>query len=101
MIGLADDFKLVTRWSRMVCAPLGMHDWIANSPRSYRDIAINAARNPQRLADLRATLRQRVLNVYSTFPGDVEKAYRIAWKRWCEGLPPAPLDIKEVVKRLA
>ncbi|MFM2130279.1 MAG: hypothetical protein RL477_1825, partial [Pseudomonadota bacterium] len=47
------------------------------------------------LAVLKAGLRDRVRQVYSRFPAEVERAYRIAWRRWCQGLPPEPIRITD------
>lgn len=93
VVGLAKNTTMATRVSRAVCSPVGMSDWIANDEDGYLAIAIDAAQNPQRLVSLRTTLRQNVIDAYSWFGGDVHRAYRDIWKRWCDGLPPAPVDM--------
>jgi protein O-GlcNAc transferase len=67
---------------------LGMEDMIADSPETYRDKAVALARDPARLASLRAGMRDRIaaspLMDAGRFTRDLEQAYRWAWRRWCE-----------------
>ena len=69
-------------------ARLGMEDMIADSPETYMDKAVALARDPARLAALRAGMRDRIaaspLMDAGRFTRDLEQAYRWAWRRWCE-----------------
>jgi predicted O-linked N-acetylglucosamine transferase (SPINDLY family) len=59
------------------------------SDQQFVQIAVSLARDLDRLAELRRTLRQRMLESPLTdaprFARNLEAAYRTAWQRWCEG----------------
>ena len=65
---------------------LGLPELIAASPEQYVRIAAELAGDLPRLADLRATLRQRLraspLMDAPRFARNVEAAYRQMWRRW-------------------
>jgi predicted O-linked N-acetylglucosamine transferase (SPINDLY family) len=67
----------------------GLPDFIAASPQQYTDITIRAATDPSRLTDLRRTMRERMqaspLMDYKRLAREIEKAFRYAWRQWCEG----------------
>jgi predicted O-linked N-acetylglucosamine transferase (SPINDLY family) len=69
-----------------------MTDLIAHTPQQYVELALRLARDPQRLAELRPTLRQRMqrspLLDHAAFAADVEAAYRSAWRAWVSAQPP-------------
>jgi len=76
-----------TRWAATSLVPLGLTDFIADSPESYVELAVAKAADLGSLSRLRATLRTRVAT--SEF-GDgpnycrlVEAAYRKVWRQWC------------------
>ena len=92
VVGLTDSSDHASRSISIICGPLGLDEWIAESTGEYHAIAMEWAGKRQALADLRPGLRQRVSEVYSRFPRDVEKAYRLIWKRWCTGEKPSPLS---------
>ena len=91
VVGLTDPSDHASRSISIICGPLGLDEWIAASTGEYHAIAVEWADKRQALADLRPGLRQRVSEVYSRFPRDAEKAYRLIWKRWCGGEAPSPL----------
>ena len=66
---------------------LGLPELIAASPEQYTQIAAELARDPARLSDLRATLRDRMraspLMNFPRFARNIEAAYREMWLRWC------------------
>ena len=93
VVGRTDSLKIAHRLIEVICRPLGLDAWIAESADDYRRIAAHWAARPEDLADLRPQLRDRVSELYSRFPGDVEKAYRAIWKRWCNGEAPTPLYV--------
>jgi len=67
---------------------LGLTELIAQSPDQYIRIAAALARDTDRLAALRSTLRQRlrdsVLMDEPRYVRNLEGAYRHAWRTWCE-----------------
>lgn len=76
-----------SRWAVTSLVPLGLTDFVADSPEKYIDIAIAKAVDLQSLSQLRANLRTRVAT--SDF-GDgprycrqIEAAYVDIWQRWC------------------
>jgi len=66
---------------------LGHTEWIADSEEEYIDRALALAGDIDRLANLRATLRQQleasVLMDEAGFAHAIESAYRTMWQRWC------------------
>ncbi|MSQ70762.1 MAG: tetratricopeptide repeat protein [Betaproteobacteria bacterium] len=65
----------------------GLQHLIAESDDEYVAIAISLARNPEKLAVLRDTLREQVqrspLMDTAGFVRELEATYRRAWRRWC------------------
>lgn len=76
---------------------VGMLDWVARSPEEYVAKAQAAAADLPKLADLRATLRERVANAPHRRPEEVAKdlytALRMVWRRWCSGLPAESFEV--------
>ena len=66
---------------------LGLSDLIGKDPNEYVSIVEQLARSPDRLRELRSTLRQRMkssaLMDAPRFAKDIEAAYREMWCRWC------------------
>lgn len=66
---------------------VGLPELIAQSPEHYASIAASLASDMPKLAELRRTLRKRMLASPlmdgPQFARDVESAYRDAWRRWC------------------
>jgi protein O-GlcNAc transferase len=76
-----------SRWAATSLVPLGLTDFIADSPESYIELAIAKAGDLESLSRLRTSLRATIAT--SEF-GDgarycrtVEAAYREMWQRWC------------------
>jgi len=73
---------------------VGLPELAAHSEEEYARIAVDLASNLPRLAQLRATLRQRmetsVLMDGRRFARNMEAAYRSMWQRWCEDSPLPP-----------
>jgi protein O-GlcNAc transferase len=67
---------------------LGMTEYAAQTTDQYVKLAIELAHDRPRLAELRRTLRQRMLASPLTdaarFTRNVETAYRTMWKQWCQ-----------------
>jgi protein O-GlcNAc transferase len=72
---------------------LGLPELIAETPQQYIDVVRKLAGNLPNLAELRATLRQRMeaspLMDGARFARDMEAAFRLIWRRWCHSLEPA------------
>ncbi len=78
----------VGRAGRSILFNVGCPELIAESPEQYRDLALALARNPERLAAYRSSLREQMnrspLRDAPQFARDVEAAYRAMWKIWCK-----------------
>lgn len=76
---------------------VGLQDWSVTSTEAYVARAVAAANDLQGLAALRAGLRARTaaspLRQASTVARSLEIGFRRMWQRWCEGLPPEPLEV--------
>ena len=80
----------VRSWSRSaasILSTLGLQEWIAESPEDYVRRAVQFARNPSTIAELRKSLRSRMLESplmdKQLFTHDMEEAYRRMWQSWC------------------
>lgn len=70
-----------------ILSHLGLPELIARDNEEYVEIAVRLAQNPDRLAELRRTLRDRMraspLLDGPAFARAVENAYRERWRLWC------------------
>ncbi len=66
---------------------VGLTELIAKTPEEYVQIAVNLAKNIDKLANLRAGLRPRMaaspLCDGESFTRSLEQAYREMWRKWC------------------
>ena len=73
----------VSRTGLSILGSLGLTEWIAESPRDYVRRAVAVARRPERLGELRSTLRDRMrcseLTNGRNFVLSLEKAFLAAW----------------------
>lgn len=80
--------RSVSRGGVSILSNIGLTDLIAATPDDYVRIAQDLARDPARLGELRATLRQRMekspLMGMERFAWDLEGLYRRMWRRWVE-----------------
>jgi len=71
---------------------LGLSDLAAQSPDQFVRIAVDLAKDLGRLAELRSTLRQRMIQSplmdAPLFARNIEQAYRQMWQAWCQKTPP-------------
>lgn len=78
-----------SRVGASILSRLGLQELVATDANAYRTAAIGLARDPARLADLRATLRQRMedggLLDGPALAAQAEAAYRDMWRAWCGG----------------
>jgi predicted O-linked N-acetylglucosamine transferase (SPINDLY family) len=72
----------------------GLPELIAETADDYVDRAAALAHDRARLAGLRAGMRTRLaaspLCDADGFARRMEAAYRVLWRRWCDGEAPAP-----------
>jgi len=80
---------VVGRAGVSILSNVGLTELIAHTPEEYIAIAVALARDPARLAGLRAGLRQRMqaspLMDGAQYAKDVEAAFRGMWLKFCEG----------------
>ncbi|WP_377785233.1 tetratricopeptide repeat protein [Paraburkholderia silviterrae] len=73
-------------------ANLGLPELAAHTDAAYVEIVVSLARDPARLAALRAGLRARMaaspLMDGARFARNMEAAYRLMWRDWCERAQP-------------
>src|SRR5690606_30431231 len=91
------DRPSVGRFGISILRCLGMTDWVAADVPGYVARAVAAARDLDRLAALRAGLRERMraspLCDGRDLARQIEAAFRAAWQRWCRGDGPAPMTV--------
>jgi predicted O-linked N-acetylglucosamine transferase (SPINDLY family) len=78
---------MVGRWSASMLRALKLGELIARTPEEYAAIALRLAGDPGRLAQLRASSRERVLASPlcdgARFTHHFERLIRALWRRWC------------------
>lgn len=66
---------------------VGLVDWIATSEQHYIQLAVQHAQDLERLAGLRSTLREKMLNSYlcngQAFTQNYENVLRQLWQNYC------------------
>ena len=76
---------------------IGLPEWVAYSEQEYIDKACAFGADTQGLIDLRAGMRERMLNSRlmdgKGFARGVESAYRTMYERFCAGEAPSPLTV--------
>jgi predicted O-linked N-acetylglucosamine transferase (SPINDLY family) len=91
VVTLAGD-RPSARLGASVLTALALPELIATDAQGYVMIAANLARDVERLAALRAGLRQRFalcpLHDAPAFAREFERACRSLWRRWCERAAP-------------
>ena len=84
----------ISRAGLSLLSSVGLGEMAASSEEDYVRIAVELAGNLPRLADLRATLRPRMLASplmdAPRFARNVEAEYRKMWQAWCKGQSPVP-----------
>jgi predicted O-linked N-acetylglucosamine transferase (SPINDLY family) len=84
----------VSRAGLSLMANLGLPELVAESPAQFIRRAVELAQDRNRLAELRANLRERLaqspLMDAGRFTRNVEHAYRTMWQSWCASQPAGP-----------
>lgn len=87
VITLAGD-RHAGRVGASIITQLKMTELIADGPDDYIRIAVDLANNTAHLSDMRNSLRSRMaaspLCDAKAFAKDVEEAYHMIWRNWCE-----------------
>lgn len=82
----------VSRVGLSLLSNVGLPEFAATSPEQFVEVASNAARDVERLAELRRTMRDRMrgspLMDVQGFCREMEDAYRTMWRDWCATPPP-------------
>lgn len=77
---------------------VGLTDWVAGDAQDFVRRAVDWAGRLDELAILRAGMRDRLLSSPLRQPVTVarglESAFRIMWRRWCEGLPAEHFEVE-------
>lgn len=77
----------VSRGGASILTNAGLSDYIANTPQQYIESSIRIALNVQRLAELRAQLREQMQNSRlmdaPRFAREMERAFRQMWRERC------------------
>jgi predicted O-linked N-acetylglucosamine transferase (SPINDLY family) len=84
--------RYMARMGASLLAEVGLDELVARTPDEFVAVAARAAREPERLATLRAAMRNRLsaspLLDGPGFARTLEGAYRAIWRAWCAD--PAP-----------
>lgn len=80
--------RLVAHMGESILATMGMPEWIAADADDYVAKATAFAADLAALADVRASLRPRLLASpicdAQRFARNLEEAFRWMWRKWCE-----------------
>ena len=86
VVTLAGD-TVASRWSSSMLRVLGLDALVADTTAGYIAAATALARDSERLAALRSTLRERICRsplVNGPLRArQIERVYRAVWRRWC------------------
>lgn len=86
VVSLAGDVSM-SRVGATILRCVGLDELVADNAEHYLAIAIELARDPARLAALRADLRNRLLRSalldHQSFTASLERGYRQSWVAWC------------------
>jgi len=78
-------------------ARIGLDDWSVTSTDAYVERAVQAAGDLAGLAEIRASLRERItsspLRQASSVARSLEFAFRVMWQRWCLGQAPEAFTV--------
>lgn len=86
MVSLKGD-RLIAHIGESLLAKVGLEDFIAPTKEAYIQKAVAFAKDIPKLANIRATLRQTMIDSPmtnpETFTRGLEDAFRTAWREWC------------------
>ncbi len=98
--------RFVSRVGASLLTYTGLRDLIAESPQQYIDLAVELARDPQHLANLRRQLRPHLLRtpVFDAkyFTQALEQLYREIFEQWHRNKPAfSSSDLENCAKNLS
>jgi predicted O-linked N-acetylglucosamine transferase (SPINDLY family) len=86
----APGVRTASRSAASILSASGLGEFVCDSGEDYVRRAVELAGRPERLADLRRSLRSRLqaspVMDAAGFTRELEAAYRRMWERWCSGL---------------
>ena len=89
-----------SRTGAIVMDQVGLDQFIATSIEDFVEKGVYWAEHIDELAALRASMRERFAASPSGQPeliaAHLQTALRTMWQRWCNGLPPAPIDTTQL-----
>jgi predicted O-linked N-acetylglucosamine transferase (SPINDLY family) len=95
----------VGRMAGSLLHAVGLPELVTASPAEYEARALELARDPARLRELRRRLadnRARMpLFDMARYTSDIEAAYTAMWQRWRAGEPPAAFRVAADVNRFS
>jgi len=78
----------IARGGFSILSTLGLEELIAETPDAYVEANVRLAKDPAARSRLRTSLRTRLMASPLTdtraFVADLEAAYRVMWRRWCD-----------------
>ena len=76
------------RVSSSFLSTLELNEWIAYTPEHYVEQVVQLAQDPEKLRNLRSTLRERMKESgicnRPKYIRSLEKLYRQMWQEWCK-----------------
>ncbi len=88
---------MISRWGATMLGSVGLGGLVVEREDDYVALAVRLATDRAFLEAQRAGLRERMarspLMDEAGYVRAVEAGYRLAWRRWCAGLPPARIDM--------
>jgi predicted O-linked N-acetylglucosamine transferase (SPINDLY family) len=88
IVSLVGSSGFLSRVGLSILSRVGLESFAVLTPTEYVEKAVSLAENLETLAEIRASMRERmtagVLCDAKTFARSVEAAYRKMWHRWCQ-----------------
>jgi predicted O-linked N-acetylglucosamine transferase (SPINDLY family) len=86
VISLSGD-RYISRMGSTILHNVGLEAFVAAGPEQFVAKAVALARHPDALAQIRSSLRLRILQSplgdAKAYAGHLERAYRRMWRHWC------------------
>jgi protein O-GlcNAc transferase len=90
---------VASRQGASILNHVDLETFVAHDAADFVQKGLSWAGNPAALSDIRTGLRERfarsAMGQPALIAAGLERALRIMWQRWCEGLPPAAIDASE------
>lgn len=93
-----------SRMSESLLRAIGLPEMVADNLDSYRQLALELAKNPEKLAHIRnrlaANKTTHPLFRTKNFVRSLEKGYMMIFNRFQQGKPPCPLDVEPIEEEI-